>query len=157
MQRICPALIALVAVCLTGVAAADVSVMQDSCQVGGEFPIAFFSVENHDSTMPVCTVTLFPVDYASCFQVGCGAPGGWTCYPGNETNFYAADPAPGECMPAGTIKHGFSAALHTESCCFMINFLGPDNTMLGTQNLCFHCPNVSIEPAGWGHVKTLFQ
>jgi hypothetical protein len=152
-----PLLIALVVSCLIGAAAADVIVIQDSCQVSGQYLIVYFSVENRELPMSVCTVTLFPDNYSTCFLVECGAPEGWSCYPGNETTFYAAASVPGECIQAGGVKHGFSAKLDTEACCFMVGWLAGDGSVLGTQDVCFHCPRVGIEPECWGHVKTLFQ
>lgn len=157
MKRIDLVLAALIAACHPGVATSDVSVIQDSCAVGVDFPVVFFSIENHDSSMPVCTVTLSANDYSSCFLVGCGAPSGWTCFPGDESTFFAAEPAPGECIPAGATTHGFNAKLYADTCCFLISFQGSDSSMIGMQRLCFQCPNVGIEPAGWGDVKSLFQ
>jgi len=132
-----------------------VQVTQDSCVATNAGPVAYFSVANSGTAVPVCQVTVFPLD-APCFPLECGAPAGWTCFPGDVTTFWQAAEN-GACISAGTSRGGFFVRLFDAACCFGVNALAADGTFLGGQELCFQCGPVGVESRTWTHIKTLYE
>jgi hypothetical protein len=64
---------------------------------------------------------------------------------------------PSGCIPAGSIKRGYSFDLDPEFCCYLVQFTGPQGEVLAEVEECFDCVQVGTQRQSWSNVKQLYR
>lgn len=141
---------------------ADASVRQDSCLIwtdgqGKTWAQAYFTVINYSLPADVCDLHFVPEPFPAepgCTILQAGSPEGWTGVldPGGGASWFAN--TPGDCIPAGGWKSGFSILLDPDYCCYVTQFTGPAGEVLLEQEECT-CSALPVEETTWGQIKLL--
>jgi hypothetical protein len=141
---------------------ADASVVQDSCVTIGNGEIRiYFTVVNFSLPEVLCDLHFFPEPQPvlpECEHLDCNAAMGWTCFlnPLGGSDFFAN--TLNDCVPQGTGKGGFYFTLDPGFCCYIVQFTGPDGSVMLEQEECFTlCDKVGAESRSWGNVKDIYR
>ena len=149
----------------TTVAHADASIVQDSCIVVSENPKIiriYFTAVNFSLPDVLCDIHFIPEPQPvlpECEMLACGPVPGWTCSlnPFGGADYFAN--ALGDCIPQLTAKGGFYFEIDPGFCCYVVQFTGPDGSVLLEQEECFTiCPTpVPTRDKTWGGVKGKYK
>jgi hypothetical protein len=165
-KRLLLVLVAPLLVLLTAPAdtLADASVVQDSCIVVGTPPNAnlwtYFTVVNFSLPDVVCDLHFIPEPQPvlpGCEMLDTRNAAGWASFlnPFGGADFFAN--TLNDCIQPGTAKGGFAFFLDPDFCCYVVQFTGPDGSVLLEQEECFTCQKVPTEHETWGKIKSLYR
>lgn len=143
---------------------ADASIVQDSCVVVGEPPLAsvwtYFTVVNFSLPASVCDLHFIPEPQppkAGCVMIGVRSPAGWSAVLNafSGADWYAN--TPGDCIEPGKAKGGFAFLLDPDFCCYVVQFTDATGAVILEQEECFTCQKVPVDLQSWGAIKQYYS